>query len=137
MNDSSDNIDKVLDEITTELNKLEAQNQWKIDIAKSTSDDRYVIFFNGSEENCKHSKRVAKIGDYIFLFCSDTKNPVCIYCGSDIKSSDNAVDFLTIFAQTHTLLNDIIPDNHVFSSIYFEKLSKAVFNTKDFNLMEG
>lgn len=119
MSNSIDDIDKVLQEIDTEIATLEAEDAWKINVAK-TDENKYMILFTGKEENCTHAKHVSKIKGYTFIFCKNTKNPIALYCADEITDFDEATEMITLLANEYSLLHDML------GSPYFKALANVL-----------
>jgi hypothetical protein len=114
--------------------------------ATRASDSRFVLLFD--EEECSHKKHIARIGDYTFLFCSHTKNPVALYCGSDIKDEQDVLEFISSLTEAFvkmagfkSLLNPRYKGrlgtrtDGVIESPYFSMLARKMLDVSEINLV--
>lgn len=86
---------------------------------------KYVLVFENSEElECPHIKHIANLGGYTFVFCKETRNPIVIYTGEEIKSEDDVSVLVESLAEKYGLMGDII------ESPFFAKLGKAFLKVK-------
>jgi hypothetical protein len=92
------------------------------------SDGRFILLFEGEHKNCKHTKHIARMLDYTFVFCKETKTPIAIYCGAEIENQEDVNTLVTELAEKYSLIGGLI------KSTYFEKLADALLEVEDVTL---
>jgi len=97
------------------------------------SDGKYVLLFEGdhTSANCKHTKHVARVLDYTFIFCKETKAPIAIYCGAEIVDDQDVLTLVGELADKYSLVGEIV------KSTFFDELAKALLSVEDIRLLEG
>jgi hypothetical protein len=97
------------------------------------SDGKYVLLFEGdhTSTNCKHTKHVARVLDYTFIFCKETKAPIAIYCGAEIVEDQDVLTLVAELADKYSLMGELV------QSPFFDKLSEALLSVEDVNLLKG
>lgn len=97
------------------------------------NDGKYVLFFE-SEHNsstCQHTKHVARVLDYTFIFCKETKTPIAIYCGKEIVEDQDVLTLVAELADKYGLMGELV------RSPFFDKLADALLSVEDVNLLKG
>ena len=92
------------------------------------SDGHYVLLFEGDHRDCSHTKHVARVLDYTFVFCKTTKVPVAIYCGTEVQDNEDVVTLVGELADKYTLIGGLV------QSTYFDELAKALLEVEDITL---
>ena len=95
------------------------------------SDGHFVLLFEGEHKDCTHTKHIARVLDYTFVFCKATKVPVAIYCGAEIQDKEDVITLVGELADKYALVGSLV------QSDYFEELAKALLNVEDLNLEEA
>lgn len=87
-------------------------------------DGKYILFFEGQHDNCTHTKHIARVLDYTFVFCNSTKAPVAIYCGAEIIDDEDVLTLVAELAEKYSLTGSarFVP----LQSPFFEELAKAL-----------
>jgi hypothetical protein len=92
------------------------------------SDGHYVLLFEGNHDDCKHRKHIARVLDYTFVFCHETRVPVAIYCGSEIVDDEDVITLVGELADKYLLVGGLI------NSPFFDELAKALLSVEDVTL---
>jgi hypothetical protein len=92
------------------------------------NDGRYVLFFEGKHEACTHTKHIAKVLDYTFVFCKETKAPIAIYCGSEIVEDADVKTLVAELAEKYSFTGSspLVP----LQSPFFDELAKALLSVE-------
>jgi hypothetical protein len=93
------------------------------------SDGHYVLFFEGKHDNCSHQKHIARVLDYTFVFCKDTKTPVAVYCGSEIVDDEDVLTLVGELAEKYSQLTGVV------GSPFFDELAKALLDVEGVTLV--
>jgi len=94
------------------------------------SDGHYVLLFEGGHEDCKHTKHIARVNDYQFVFCKETQEPLAIYCGDEIVSEEDVLVLIGELGERFGLMGDIV------MSPYFKKFATAVLDVSYLQLLQ-
>ena len=92
------------------------------------SDGRFILLFEGQHE-CTHTKHIARMLDYTFVFCKATKTPVAIYCGEEVQENEDVITLVGELAEKFTLIGGLV------QSSYFDELSKALLDVEEVTLV--
>lgn len=93
------------------------------------SDGHFVLLFESDHtKDCKHTKHIARVLDYTFIFCKETKTPVAIYCGAEIEEKEDVLTLVGELAEQYSLLGSLV------KSTYFEQLADALLEVEDVTL---
>jgi len=92
------------------------------------SDGHYVLLFEGEHQDCKHTKHIARVLDYTFIFCKEAKVPVAIYCGAEVQDKEDVVTLVGELAEKYSLIGGLV------KSTYFEKLADALLEVENLTL---
>jgi hypothetical protein len=93
------------------------------------SDGHFVLLFESDHtKDCKHIKHVARVLDYTFVFCKETKTPIAIYCGAEIEENADVITLVGELAEQYSLLGGLV------KSSYFEQLANALLEVEDVTL---
>jgi hypothetical protein len=97
------------------------------------SDGKYILLFEGDHTtaNCTHTKHVARVLDYTFIFCKETKAPIAIYCGAEIVEDQDVLTLVAELADKYSLMGELV------KSPFFDELAKALLSVEDVNLLRG
>jgi hypothetical protein len=92
------------------------------------SDGHFVLLFESEHGDCKHTKHIARVLDYTFVFCKETKTPVAIYCGAEIEEKEDVITLVGELAEKYSLIGGLV------KSSYFEQLADALLDVQTITL---
>jgi hypothetical protein len=95
------------------------------------SDGHYILLFEGQHDNCVHAKHIARVLDYTFVFCKDTKEPIAIYCGSEVIDDEDVVTLVGELAEKYSLVGALG------KKPYFDELAKSLLSVEDVRMVTG
>ena len=92
------------------------------------SDGRFILLFEGGHD-CKHTKHIARMLDYTFVFCKETKAPIAIYCGAEVQEEPDVITLIGELAEKYSLVASLV------QSSYFDELAKALLDIEEITLV--
>jgi hypothetical protein len=92
------------------------------------SDGHFILLFEGEHKDCKHTKHIARLLDYVFVFCKETKIPIAIYCGAEVQEEEDVITLVGELAEKYTLISGLT------QSSYFDELAKALLDVESLTL---
>lgn len=92
------------------------------------------MLFEGGHQDCKHSKHMARVLDYTFVFCKDTKAPIAIYCGAEVVEDADVKTLVAELAEKYSLIGErLVP----LTSPFFNELGKSLLSVEKIDIVTG